>query len=571
MKKYGSQIKNNNLNLIAIIIIFFIIISVSVDYFSHQKFKNRISANAVSSGSVDICFNNRPDVADCSGLATVGVIYICGLDKDANQTINFNLTINASINTSIFNISIRGIINFTPTQSDVGFHKIQINISDNSNCVNSNNTLLFNLTIVEPPKPIEEGAALTTNELTSNKQTWFDVKAGDVLTMPISDEEIAISEISMNILNDLNEVTLKVARLLSNPTTIEPEFRVYNYYEISKFGIKNNDISQVSINFKVPKVWLESNNIDASNILLYKAGNDWNSLPTKLISSDAQYAYYESTTSGFSTFAIGGEIIPEITKYVGFVTNVDLLKIDLKEHETKTVSFTIKNTQNIRLDIKITTDIPDYITLKDNIISLAPGEQKTVNFDVSIKDAPNIYTGSIFLASAGLKKEIRLIIDLQPILSAFKLKVSVPEQYKNVVKGSSSIVEAQIILMNIENPIDGILFYSIRTLNNKDIVSNEENIYIEKNASLIKQLKLPEEISAGKYIFYASLKSNSNIAFDADIFEVVVSKSKFKSPVFIVVLIFLTLFIIILLKYVYRFKKTKKKIDKKTKKKIEKY
>ena len=82
---------------------------------------------------------------------------------------------------------------------------------------------------------------------------------------------------------------------------------VYKYLEITKTGIQSSQMSSVSVNFKVPKSWFTSNNIDKSTITLNRYDNGWTKLPTTIRSEDSTYVYYAADTPGFSTFAITGE------------------------------------------------------------------------------------------------------------------------------------------------------------------------------------------------------------------------------------------------------------------------
>ncbi|KHO47662.1 MAG: hypothetical protein QT00_C0002G0322 [archaeon GW2011_AR5] len=82
---------------------------------------------------------------------------------------------------------------------------------------------------------------------------------------------------------------------------------VYKYLEITKTGLQTSQMSSVKVNFKVPKSWLSSNNIDKNTVALNRYNNGWAKLATTIRSEDATYVYYAADTPGFSTFAITGE------------------------------------------------------------------------------------------------------------------------------------------------------------------------------------------------------------------------------------------------------------------------
>jgi hypothetical protein len=83
---------------------------------------------------------------------------------------------------------------------------------------------------------------------------------------------------------------------------------------IDKENITDSNINRTIIRFAVNKTWLTDNNVDSSNISLYRWENtNWNELPTSNVTEDAFEIYYEAESPGFSVFTIGtSEGTPEI-------------------------------------------------------------------------------------------------------------------------------------------------------------------------------------------------------------------------------------------------------------------
>ncbi len=64
-------------------------------------------------------------------------------------------------------------------------------------------------------------------------------------------------------------------------------------------------IKEVTIRFRVEKDWIMSNGVKKEDIRLLRwQDNDWKQLETKVLSSDDVYSYFESSSPGFSSFAI---------------------------------------------------------------------------------------------------------------------------------------------------------------------------------------------------------------------------------------------------------------------------
>ena len=82
---------------------------------------------------------------------------------------------------------------------------------------------------------------------------------------------------------------------------------VYGYLQINTKNI-GDALKEAKIRFNVDKKWINENNIDKSNIKLNRYSNEqWNELFTKELSSTDSQISYESTSPGFSYFAISAE------------------------------------------------------------------------------------------------------------------------------------------------------------------------------------------------------------------------------------------------------------------------
>ncbi len=94
----------------------------------------------------------------------------------------------------------------------------------------------------------------------------------------------------------------------SSLTLSEPEGEIYKYINIwiGNGGFANSkNIENAVVGFRVSKEWITENNINTDTIVLQHFNeNDWNSLPTKKLSENEEYIYFESETPSFSPFAI---------------------------------------------------------------------------------------------------------------------------------------------------------------------------------------------------------------------------------------------------------------------------
>jgi PGF-pre-PGF domain-containing protein len=122
-------------------------------------------------------------------------------------------------------------------------------------------------------------------------------------------EVMAVTTLDIGVVNDVEDIQLEVERLEAKPehVTEAPAGGVYQYIEIEKREIVDEDIEDVGIDFRVDKSWLSEKNItNNSQVALYRLEDgDWKEVSTIWIGEDDLYSYYQSFSPGLSYFVIG--------------------------------------------------------------------------------------------------------------------------------------------------------------------------------------------------------------------------------------------------------------------------
>lgn len=125
-------------------------------------------------------------------------------------------------------------------------------------------------------------------------------------------EDVAIRKIVIYVANKVNNIQITVAKLPGQPASVTQEItgKVYHYMEINKTNVTDADVNQTAIRFEVEKSWITTNNVNKSNVILFRYSNNaWNKLQTTELSDDGTIVLYEAISPGFSVFAIGvGEV-----------------------------------------------------------------------------------------------------------------------------------------------------------------------------------------------------------------------------------------------------------------------
>ncbi|MBI2542374.1 PGF-pre-PGF domain-containing protein [Candidatus Woesearchaeota archaeon] len=289
--------------------------------------------------------------------------------KATLSTSYFNFTpslYNVTINYTALATDGYGSYNFTfKTPSSAGTYSIKVNITTDIGIPGEQLTTLAVNAPAEPSKAAvtavadssggdSGGIAVPSNEAAYAARRWDVLPSGESATLTINNEGIAITSVVVDIKRLVINADLKVASLVSTPYAASPAAKVYQYLELTKANIFNEDASAIKINFKVPKSWMSSNNIEKSDILLYRhSEGKWNPLPTAQTGADANNVLYQAITPGFSIFAIGTS--PIINESIGLPieSKEEMPLMDLKieiPHEYLYVS----QGKEVRADISIT-------------------------------------------------------------------------------------------------------------------------------------------------------------------------------------------------------------------------
>ena len=114
-----------------------------------------------------------------------------------------------------------------------------------------------------------------------------------------------VTRVTISLGQEVPNVDVLVEELEGKPAEAAEPFlpvRAYVSINVSEAGVEN-----AAIEFKVPKSWVEQNNIDEHTIKLLKLNGEWRELSTRLTRSSELYFYFEAQTPGFSIFAVVGE------------------------------------------------------------------------------------------------------------------------------------------------------------------------------------------------------------------------------------------------------------------------
>ena len=245
----------------------------------------------------------------------------------ANESIN--MSVNSTGSTSFTNptpvsaLAKSRNITLSSLTASTTYNLTVITCDRAGNCL-TNKTLGFTTSAAEAAAAAAEaaaagggggGAAAPSNIEASAGRQWDTLAAGSSGVLAINNEKIAVTGVVIDVKNAVTSPSITVESLTANPYTAPAAAKVYQYLNLKKSNIADSDASKITVKFKVAKSWLASNGVSEDKIALYRYSDaKWNALPTSKTGADTNFVLYESTTPGFSVFAVGStEAPPAVT------------------------------------------------------------------------------------------------------------------------------------------------------------------------------------------------------------------------------------------------------------------
>ncbi|MBU3905171.1 MAG: hypothetical protein KJ906_03420 [Nanoarchaeota archaeon] len=289
--------------------------------------------------------------------------------------------------------------------------------------------------------------------------------------------------------------------------------------------------------------------INPDNVSLFVYVTNWTELNTVVINGTSDPARFYSDLTHFSKFLIGEKPVvvteePPVyspspgggggggssttKKNSSFSLDKDIIKVSMRQGDTKKEFIKIKNTDDVKLDIKVDlTGLEDFIIFPGGVgeyyFELEPGKEKTIQliFSVSSDQKPETYFGKIVVNSGDLKSIITTILEVESVNAIFDVETHISERFREVPAGG--ILVAEVSLFNLERVglTDVLVNYYIKDLEGNIILQEQETVGVETKVSYIKEFDIPIYLKTGDYLLYVSLDQDGIIASSSHAFKVV--------------------------------------------------
>jgi hypothetical protein len=244
-----------------------------------------------------------------------------------------------------------------------------------------------------------------------------------------------------------------------------------------------------------------------------------------------------------------------------FEISPEEMLISLKQGEITSKKIIITNLENQRLKVELNnTFIKDFIRFNETEFYLNPKESKEINVDFIVSDdiPPDLYLGKIIATIEGTQKEILVAIEVESKSSLFDIKMSIPTKFQYVLPGEDILAQVELYNLGSQGRTDVLLDYIIKDNEGNEIIQEHDTVAVETSTSFIKDIKIPENLAFGKYIFYVRVNYNDKVASASAWFNV--GKIEFyKSKIFLYILAIIFIVLVLLIVFIiYKIRKNKK-------------
>jgi len=339
---------------------------------------------------------------------------------------------------------------------------------------------------------------------------------------------------------------------LDSNTEISSNHIEINSTELSNFN-KSATLWIYSLNFTNPRILKDG--IVCPSTICTKESYTGNTLKFNVTGFSVYSA--EETPSGESSIPPsrgGGKTIKE----KNFKITPEEIQISITQGETSSRNIIITNLENQRLKFELNnTFLKDFIRMNETEFYINGKESKEIKVDfiVSEDTLPDLYIGKIIATAGKTQKEILIAIEVESKSSLFDIKMNIPDKFQYVLPGEEILAQIDLYNLGSQGKTDASLDYIIKDSNGNEIVHEHDTFAVETSVSLIKRIKLPENLAFGKYILYTKVTYDGKVASASALFNV--GEEELNKPQMFLYILVLILIIAVLI-IIYEIRKIKK-------------
>jgi len=253
------------------------------------------------------------DYSDSTG-PTISIIYPTATSYTSVTSLSYTASDSSGVDYCWYSLD-SGVTNSTPDSScenvtglsaAVGSHTWTVYANDSLGNENSD-SVTFTIS-----SPVVDGGSSGGGSSSSSDDDETEEGEIEIGTLSsnsqriifVNEENLDLYKLVVYTKNAISQASFSISEInkLNLGLSIE---NIYQAFEINKTGFVNEDISNVTFEFKVNKSWVGEK--DVKKIILQRKeddSNEWKILKTNLFDEDEKYYYFNAISPGFSAFAI---------------------------------------------------------------------------------------------------------------------------------------------------------------------------------------------------------------------------------------------------------------------------
>jgi len=208
-----------------------------------------------------------------------------------------------------------------------------------------------------------------------------------------------------------------------------------------------------------------------------------------------------------------------------FEVDTIFLKVSLIENKDQIRTIKITNNNQAKSFSISSNFFSDKLSLGENHFSLGPNEVKFLEIEFNPgNNSAGAYLDELEIASNGYSKRIPILMEIQSQEIFFDSNINLFPKGDSFVQGET--ITSEIRIADIANMGEKSvkLNYFIKDFKGNTLVSESEDLIVDKNLEISKSLQLPEDINSGNYLVGVVLIQGASVGTSSAFFVVVDKK-----------------------------------------------
>jgi hypothetical protein len=218
-----------------------------------------------------------------------------------------------------------------------------------------------------------------------------------------------------------------------------------------------------------------------------------------------------------TTFYVSVVDVFDSSKQESITSDQILFKVLLKESESFEGVLTLRNFESSSKDVTLSTSLTDIVLFEDSPIQLTPGSNE-IPIEFKAPSSSGIYVGVITVESSKSRFTIPVVIEIETSTVAFDTNL-------NLITDSitpNSDLSFEVRLFNfIDSELNSIdIEYTILDEEGTLVYTETENVILESQVSVNKDISIPNNFPEGSYVLGAKIVSDDTVGTSTKVFEV---------------------------------------------------